>query len=60
MKIVEHFARPRHVWKPLTAGTDNWDGETVKVWDGVWKYLLPLLVTAGLGILAGGLVIVSF
>ena len=46
MKVVEHFARTRLVWKPLTAGSDYWDGEIVtKVWDGVWKDLLPLLVT---------------
>ena len=46
MKVVEHFARTRSVWKPLTAGPDYWDGETAtKVWDGVWKDLLPLLVT---------------
>jgi hypothetical protein len=46
MKVVEHFARTRSVWKPLTAGPDYWDGETVtKVWDAVWKDLLPLLVT---------------
>ena len=29
MKVVEHFARTRSVWKPLTAGPDYWDGETV-------------------------------
>ena len=29
MKVVEHFARARSVWKPLTAGSDYWDGETV-------------------------------
>jgi hypothetical protein len=46
MKVVEHFTRTRSGWKPLTAGSDYCDGETVmKVWDGVWKYLLPLLVT---------------
>ncbi len=46
MMVVQHFARMRGVWKPLTAGSDYWDGETVtRVWDGVWKDLLPLLRT---------------
>ena len=46
MKVVEHFSRTSSVWKPLTAGSDYRDGKTVrKVWDGVWKYLLHLLVT---------------
>ena len=46
MKVVEHFARTQSVWKPWTACPDYWDGETVtKMRDGVWKDLLPLLVT---------------
>ena len=46
MKVVEHYARTRSVWKPLNAGSDYWDGETVtKLWDGVWKDLFPQLVT---------------
>ena len=24
MKVVEHFAKTRSVWKPLTAGPDYW------------------------------------
>ena len=44
MMVVQHFARMRGVWKPLTAGSDYWDGETViRVWDGVRKDLLCLL-----------------
>ena len=46
MMVVQHFARMGGVWKPLTAGSDYWDGETVtRVLDGVWKDLLPLLRT---------------
>jgi hypothetical protein len=46
IKVVEHYAKRRGVWKPLTGGSDYWNGETVtKVWDGVWKDMLPLLAT---------------
>ena len=46
IKVVEHYAKQRGVWKPLTGGSDYWNGETVtKVWDGVWKDMLPLLAT---------------
>jgi hypothetical protein len=46
MKVVEHYAKGQGVWKPLMAGSNYWNGETVtKVWDGVWKDMLPLLAT---------------
>ncbi len=46
MKVIEQFGRRRGVWKPTTAGADYWDGASVtKVWDGVWRDMLPLLAT---------------
>jgi hypothetical protein len=71
-KEGRNLSRMRRV---TNTGSDYWDGDTVtKVWDGVWKDFFPLLVTcthmmmrgmilgtrAGLGILAGRLVIISF
>ena len=44
--MIEHFGRRRGVWKPVTAGGDYWNGASVtKVWDGVWRDVLPLLAT---------------
>jgi hypothetical protein len=28
MKVVEHYAKGRGVWKPLSTGSDYWNGET--------------------------------
>lgn len=46
MKVVQHFGRIRNVWKPSSAGSQYWNGETVtKLWDGVWMDLSPLFLT---------------
>ena len=46
MKVIEHFGWRWGVWKPMMAGSKYWNGALVtKVWDGVWRDMLPLLAT---------------
>ena len=45
MRVVEHFARMRGVWKPNNAN-NYWNGKTVTtLWNGVWNDLKPYLLT---------------
>jgi hypothetical protein len=45
MKVVQHFAEIRSVWRPRNA-RNFWNGATVtKLWDGIWSDLGPFLVT---------------
>lgn len=41
MKVFQHFAHKRNIWKPSSAGPGYWNKEIVtKVWSVVWKDLL--------------------
>jgi hypothetical protein len=45
MRVVEHFARMRGVWKPKNA-KEYLNGKTVTtLWNGVWNDLKPYLLT---------------
>ncbi len=45
MRVVEHFACMRGVWKPKNA-KEYWNGKTVTtLWNGVWNDLKPYLLT---------------